>query len=174
MTQTTNSNYVKPRLWLITVPVMIFFCWMITVMASQSIRTGQFACFNSTINSILGSYRFRMAITVFAGSFLMNNFAFSTLRVSFSSNLAFFASLIFTGFYEVAYFAIRTIANWATVSLIKFWKQFDLFTSTTSFCYSLLRHNRFLSKRLRLEPAAAHTVVGLLYCNRPNSAWQLI
>ncbi len=173
MTFCASRNNIKPLFRRIAFMMVILLCLFGTITALQGIGPRQFACFNSSINSVLGFYRFGMTITVFAGSFLVGNFAFFTLRVLFSNNLTFFASLVFSGFYEVANFAIRAITNWATVSFMKFWKQFGLFTSATSFCYSLLRHNQFLTNWLCLGPAAAHTVVGSLCYNRSSSVCQL-
>ncbi len=49
---------------------------------------------------------------------------------------------------------------------VKFRNWLNFFASTTVFCYDLLKHGFFLSKKLCLELITAHTVVGSFYSNR--------
>lgn len=186
MTGNTYRNNIQPMFWFIT-GMMILLCLFFTIMTLQSIRSRQFACYDSVIDSISSFYRFGMTITIFVGRFLTSNltffalsgsllssFTFSCLPVSFMDSLTLFALLILSSFYEGALFAIRTKTNWTIKSFVKLRQWFDLLAGATSFCYDLLRHFRFSlnNERICLEPNILPIrMLGSFY---NNTEWRIV
>ncbi len=189
MTFNTDRYNVKPMPWGIAMPMVIILSLCGAVMALQAIGSGQFASSNGLPNSFAGTNFVRMTLYVaslccfaffcfgvFAG---LNSSSYSTklaLRITPFCNLAFFALfiafqynfafvclvIVFLGFGE-AYFAIVAKPILSTTVFVKFRDRLSFFAMGTSFCYDLLRHGFFLSKKSCLEPVAALTAVGSFY-----------
>lgn len=166
MTFLTYRYNIKPMLLGIAFVMMILFCLCGAVMALQRIGAGQSSGFDGMVYLVRWFIPFGM---LDAKTFLDNSsggFAFFALGISLIYIFPFFALSINPLIYVLAYSAIASKAIFCRAIFVKFRKRFNLFAFPTSFCYDLLRHNRFLNKRLCLEPVARYALaVGLFYDN---------
>lgn len=175
MTFHTNRNYVKPMFWFVT-PMVILLGFFGAIMTLQDVKVGEFAISNSIIYSNPGFCMIRMAskktfysclksnfafrcFLIFLICFTMNSFAFFALSITFVGGFAFFRLLI--SFFARFAIALKPISLCSV--FVKLRKRFNLVAFRASFRYDLFSHNQLPYSWLRLEPIAAHTVVGLFY-----------
>lgn len=149
MTRNTYRNNIKPILRGIAFMMMVLFCLFGTVMARQSIRSGQFAISNSVAYSISSFSPTGMCFIYF-----------SSASFTFFCFSKFLAKMISTRF------AVMLITIPTCISFEKLRNRFGFLAMKTSFRYDCLKHNRFSNKRLCLEPVAAQTAVGSFYINK--------
>lgn len=170
MTRNTHRNNFKPVFRCVTLVVMILLCWFWAVMALQRRRFGYFASQDYIIYSVSGPNLIWMSVI----ETLFCCFAFLTLFVTFFCSFALFALMI-NSLVEFVFFSllIRSSANFTTTFksifmgyiVMKFRNWFDCLAFRTLFCLNCLRHGLFpFQKGSCLEPIAAHTAVGSLYC----------
>lgn len=168
MTFSANRNNVKPTFWLITW-MMILLCLIATEITLQSVNSSHLASLNSVIYSIFGFSSIWVARFKTSSSCSIFNFAILSLLivllVAFLVCFAFFALRIIFLIDFSTNNTFRMITIFAIFMFVKFRKWFDLLAFRTSFCLNWFSHSLFLYKRLRLEPVAAHTVVGSAYFN---------
>ncbi len=189
MTFYTNRNNIEPMFFGVTFPVMIFFGWVGTIMALQSIRMGQFAYANSVINSI-SSVDFRLVfLTVSAFALyaffsleisciakIVNYFTLFRLAVFLVSFFTFIALFIFsvaTGMYLSAFFGllelflVRFVAVFTKALksifclsvFVVLRNWFNLLAMRATLCLNCLRHNQFLTNWLCLGPVSRPILV---------------
>ena len=177
MARNTNRNNIKPMLRLI-VGVMILFCLCGTIIALQSINSGQFASLYSITHCTFSFFSIGiLQVVMFMGSnlnsyalfalfilFLIGFELFTFLLITFLSSFAVFCLLVFFAIFQPANFAIISIAVFIIGLLVKFRKKFCFFANSASFRYDLLSHFRLLNRRLWLEPIARYALaVGSSY-----------
>lgn len=131
-----------------------FFCLSILV-------TPLFGLFCLVIPSS-GDFAF-FAFFIFSITPFSSLFAFFALSVAFLNGLTFFGLMIMFHNFITAYFAIMMNSIMRTSIFVKFRKLFEILAFGATFCLNCFSHSLFHFKRLRLEPIAAHTVVGSSY-----------
>ena len=167
MTGKTNRNDIKLMFGRITVPMMVFFSLIGTVVALQSIRTGQVADSDGILNGfncLSLSWKPSSTLISRAASVCLTNI---TLSIGFSDRLSSFSATIFRTTLSIEFFVFLGLLRYFTTNytfaliaifscsiLMKFRNRFGLLANTSGFGYDGLRHSRLLNRRLCLEPVA--------------------
>ena len=182
MTFFTSRNYIKIMFRRITKIMMVLLCRFGTIMTEQKFGRNQFTSNNSVMNNVACFPPFGMLNVIAFFILSLSYFAFFGLSITFLCGLTFSASIItiisfsvyssalfclaiFFYAFQVANFTRTYISILIVCLFVKFRNWFDLLAFSTLFCLNCFSHSLFLCKRLRLEPIAAHTAVGLLYTN---------
>lgn len=159
MTFFADRNNIKPVFFFVTVPVVVLFGWMITIMAFEVFSFWYFPISDSVADSTACLVALRKTATVFFISTAVYYFTFRTFIIIFACCFAFFA-------FPIQYFvrfstrcALRTKPVFSISVFAKFRNKFDLFAMATSLCYDLLSHNCLLYRRLRLESVSRPILV---------------
>lgn len=104
-----------------------------------------FLGFIKSLSTIPSHFLSLLGVEVFFASQFMRQFAFYSLRISFSVGVG-------------AFFTIVVMPIFIKFVFIEFRKWFDLFATSALFCYDCFRHGFFLIKKLCLEPVVRHNL----------------
>ncbi len=172
----TNRKNIKFMLRFVAQIMMIFIRWLKTEVALKRFGFRQLTNTGGVFNCIPCSYSHWESFSIFfyiCTMIYLTNITFLVVGLVclyFFCLLAnpskFYASFCFGIFQRVltvAYFAGAFKAICPVFIFAKISKKFSFFAFSASFCYSWFRHGFFLTKKLCLEPVAAHTAVGSLY-----------
>lgn len=166
MTRNTDSNYIKP---VFIVGMVVFFC-LFSTSALKSVGAYHFAVFYSVSYFAAGFVFYYIYLFMQFSIKFGCVFAFITLVIFFVSEkmrlLTFFSLRVFFCSNTLAYPAKILMAILCRSIFIEIRKGLNCFAITTFLGYDWFRHNRFLNKRLCLEPVARYTLaVGSSYYN---------
>ena len=172
MARNTDRNNIKPMFRLVVFPMVILFSLIGAITTSQSPCRIHFAISDGIANGITGLNLQIVFLTILFS--IRDSFLFASVGllilflVSLAICLTVFALPIFSCCYTSTRLASPRKSIFCAFILVKFNNGFSLFANRTLFCYNLLRHNRFLNKRLLLEPYAEPiSVCGSLYSKLP-------
>ena len=174
MALSTNRKNIEPMFDRVTQIMMIVKSRVKTEIAPQRANFRQFSCCNSVIYSIFCFAAVRILLDVEFAHFSSDFLSPFALLISFEACLSFWRFSISGVLCLIAYFAIRLIAAFFFFGIVKFSNRLDKFALRASFCYNLLRHGRFLNKRLCLGPVTRPILVsGSSYFNEYISTCKL-
>ncbi len=168
MTRNTNRNNIKPMLFSMAVPMMVFFSLVGAIMAFKLCWFGQISFYNFVIYCtscfsalwITNVIQSRLLLIV---CFTPIGFVILLAGFNYVSTTYFGRIIILTRDIR-AFFAIVSTSVFSTFIFVKFRQWFDLLAFDTFSYYDLLGHNRLLIRRLWLEPVSGDIPVsGSLY-----------
>lgn len=173
MTFNTNRNNIKPMFFGVAFVVVVLFCLFRAIMAFQGIGARQLAIPYSIIDSVSSliaigifclatlcskfAYKFTSFALIITSVFSLSVFAMVVFPDgSFVNNLPFLALAIRFLILFFAYFALVAMFIFFAFIFVKFRNGFNFFAIATSFCYDLLRHSFFLTKKLCSGPVLGY------------------
>lgn len=181
MTQYTKWYHIEPMFTVISLMMMILFCWFSAYIAIEQCWSRQFASLNSDIDCTFSSTALWIFLAVSFVSSFIGNSAFFCL-VLFQSGAprggpTSKSRFISTGYYFTFWSAAKSLVLSIMTNLtrtgevstieVKFRQGFDLIAFVTKFCYCGFRHGFFLNKKSCLEPTVGYVpTLGSLYYKR--------
>lgn len=138
-------------LWLVALVMMILLCLCGAVMALQGINSGQFTNGNSIVHSSMSVSYFWMTTIIAFYTSGESNFTFWTLPIFLYCCFALFCLVIYAVSFQVADFAIRSIAVSFVKVFVKLRKLFEVLAFRASFCLNCFSHSFLRSESYRLE-----------------------
>lgn len=139
--------------------------WVVLTMLACSYPCKTFAV-STLVIMLFSIFAFIAFVVVFTRT-TMSSFPFFRFAVfDFDISGYFFASFCFSvsvTIIQMAAFTITFITITASWVLVKFRNRFGFLANSAGFCYDLLRHDFFLSKKLCLEPLQTQYLCGSLH-----------
>ena len=175
MAHSTHSLNIQSVLWGVTFMMVIILGWFATS-TQQTTNKGQFFAINCPPYSSPGIYFVCiigfLVLWMFSPPtfhcFCLSNLSLFALMITFSNRFA-FRALAMKGY---ARFAIMMKSALVRFVSIKFGNRLNYLAFRTFFCYDLLRHGLFLSKRLCFEPLEGRSLCGSFYCITQHKTYQ--
>ena len=160
MTNATQSNYIEWVSFIISMPMMIFVCLIVTIVeTSLCAGFSHFTLLDRCTNFIAHiAFNILLLFAVTAVTHVCFTFrSFTILAGTFIDLLSAFWRFVILGYCKViALFAPRTQSIFAMSVSGKIRRILGSLASRTIFVYDGFRHNQFLFNWLSLEPVAGH------------------